>query len=84
MTHEAIILANDRPTSCCDTLYQWAVDAEEMLRKLAQPAGQDRFMLPLRLAEVLGQEGLLDPLADGARTGRIVRRLLAVMEGEIE
>lgn len=30
---EAIQLANDRPMSNNDDLYQWAVDAEEMLRK---------------------------------------------------
>lgn len=32
----AIQLANDRPTSNNDDLYQWAVDAEEMLREQAK------------------------------------------------
>lgn len=30
---EAIQFANDRPTSLNDDLYQWAVDAEEIIRK---------------------------------------------------
>lgn len=33
---DAIQLANDRPTSNNDDLYQWAVDAEEMLREQAK------------------------------------------------
>lgn len=32
-TPEAIQLANDRPWQQSDDLYQWAIDAEEMLRK---------------------------------------------------
>lgn len=32
---DAIQFANDRPTSCDDTLYQWAVDAEDLIRGLA-------------------------------------------------
>ena len=31
----ANLLANDRPTSLDDDLYQWAIDAEEMLRSQA-------------------------------------------------
>ncbi len=39
-THPAILLANDRP-SCSfegseDTLMEWAIDAEDMLRKLVE------------------------------------------------
>lgn len=30
---EAITFANDRPMSLDDDLYQWAVDAEELIRK---------------------------------------------------
>ena len=30
---DAIQLANDRPTSVNDDLYQWAIDAEETIRK---------------------------------------------------
>lgn len=30
----ATVFANDRPRSCDDDLYQWAVDAEEMIRRL--------------------------------------------------
>ena len=33
---DALQLANDRPTSNNDDLYQWAVDAEEMLREQAK------------------------------------------------
>lgn len=29
---DALIFADDRPTSCDDTLYQWAVDAENLIR----------------------------------------------------
>lgn len=32
---QAEIFADDRPTSCDQTLYQWAVDAEELIRKQA-------------------------------------------------
>ena len=32
---DAIQFADDRPTSCDEVLYQWAVDAEEVIRKLA-------------------------------------------------
>lgn len=32
---EAITFANDRPMSLDDDLYQWAVDAEELIRKQA-------------------------------------------------
>lgn len=31
---EALILANDRPSSTGDDLYQWALDAEDMIRRL--------------------------------------------------
>lgn len=31
---EALIFANDRPTLGGDDLYQWAVDAEDMIRRL--------------------------------------------------
>ena len=30
----ALIFADDRPTSCDDDLYQWAMDAEAMIRNL--------------------------------------------------
>lgn len=37
MTHEkmpeALIFANDRPTSLDDDLYQWAIDAEQLIRR---------------------------------------------------
>ena len=29
---EALIFANDRPTSLDDDLYQWAIDAEDLIR----------------------------------------------------
>lgn len=32
---QAEIFADDRPTSCDQTLYQWAVDAEELIREQA-------------------------------------------------
>lgn len=32
---DAIQLANDRPSSVNDDLYQWAIDAEEALREMA-------------------------------------------------
>lgn len=31
---EVLILADDRPTSVCDDLYQWSIDAENALRSL--------------------------------------------------
>ena len=31
---EALILANDRPSASGDDLYQWALDAEDMIRRL--------------------------------------------------
>lgn len=31
---EALIFANDRPTSTGDDLYQWAIDAEDLIRSL--------------------------------------------------
>lgn len=31
---EELIFADDRPTSVGDDLYQWAVDAEDMIRRL--------------------------------------------------
>ena len=31
---EVLILADDRPTSVCDDLYQWSIDAEDALRRL--------------------------------------------------
>lgn len=36
-THPAIVLANDRPSSCSihENLSDWAIDAEDMLRKVA-------------------------------------------------
>lgn len=46
LKEEAEQLAKDRPTSLSDDLYQWAMDAEEMLWKLsaqaAQPAQPER------------------------------------------
>lgn len=36
MTSSAIQLVNDRPTAINDDLYQWAVDAEQMLRDQAK------------------------------------------------
>lgn len=32
---EALTFANDRPTSGGDDLYQWAIDAEDLIRNLA-------------------------------------------------
>ena len=32
--HEALIFANDRPSEIGDDLYQWASDAEDMIRRL--------------------------------------------------
>ena len=37
-TEDAIQFANDRPTSCDEVLYQWAVDAEEVIRNLVADA----------------------------------------------
>lgn len=31
---EALIFADDRPTSVCDDLYQWASDAEDLIRRM--------------------------------------------------
>ena len=31
---EALILVNDRPSAIGDDLYQWALDAEDMIRRL--------------------------------------------------
>lgn len=30
---EALIFANDRPTSLDDDLYQWSIDAEDLIRR---------------------------------------------------
>ena len=30
---EALIFANDRPTSIDDDLYQWSIDAEDLIRR---------------------------------------------------
>lgn len=42
--HEALVFANDRPSSICDDLYQWAVDAEDLIRtqhaRIAELEGQ--------------------------------------------
>lgn len=40
LKEEAEQLAKDRPTSLSDDLYQWAMDAEEMLWKLSAQAAQ--------------------------------------------
>lgn len=33
MKHEALIFADDRPTSLSDDLYQWSIDAEALIRQ---------------------------------------------------
>ena len=33
MMHEALIFADDRPMSTSDDLYQWATDAETLIRQ---------------------------------------------------
>lgn len=48
LREEAEQLAEDRPTSLSDDLYQWAMDAEEMLWKLSAQAAQPA---PRRLTE---------------------------------
>lgn len=39
---DALVFANDRPTSTSDDLYQWAVDAEQMIRELHALATKDQ------------------------------------------
>ena len=39
---DAIQLADDRPTSCDEVLYQWAMDAEEVIRELVRAVSRSR------------------------------------------
>ena len=57
---EALVFADDRPTSTSDDLYQWAIDAEDLIR--AQHA---------RIEEL---EALLSAIGAGGAWSRCARR----------
>lgn len=54
LKEEAEQLAKDRPTSLSDDLYQWAMDAEEMLWKLSAQAAQPGQQAAIRTLRGMG------------------------------
>ena len=60
---EALVFADDRPTSTSDDLYQWAIDAEDLIR--AQHARIEELEA---LLSAIGAGGV-EPLRKAAKTG---------------
>lgn len=62
---ESLVFADDRPSSLDDTLYQWAVDAEDMIREMQKhidDLNKENSMQDKRSIENIVQEimGLVD------------------------
>ena len=51
--NETIQFANDRPTSCDDELYQWAVISEDIIRKQSAQIDDMRSLLMRWLNDAL-------------------------------